>query len=79
MSKVEIKLNIAGLKEFRNSQDVVNILQERAEEIQQKAGEGFVVEKPYHGKGRANVAITTETAEAYYKNMKENTLLKALS
>lgn len=40
-------------------------------------GEGYKA-KPYDGKLRAGVVIAPETAEAYYDNLRNNTLLKAI-
>lgn len=78
MSKVEIKLDLAAMSEFRKSEDVIAVLQEYANGIQQRAGDGFEVEEPYIGKTRANVAVGAANKKAFFKNLRENTLLKAM-
>lgn len=41
------------------------------------AGEGYKV-KPYIGKLRAGAIVAPDTAEAYYDNLRNNTLLKSI-
>lgn len=78
MANVKLKLNIAGLRELRNSKEMCAILSEEAGKIVQRAGDGFEAEEPYHGTGRANVRVKPSNAKAYYHNLKHNTLLKAI-
>ena len=72
-----VTLNSAGIKEVLKSQEVKSALNDVANKTLNAAGEGFKA-KPYTGKNRAGVIVAPETAEAYYKNLRNNTLLKAL-
>ena len=78
MGKTEIKLNIPGLRQLRNEQGVMAELQKQANRIAQKAGEGFVADTVTRGTTRARCRVHADTAEAYYKNLKHNTLMKAI-
>ena len=78
MGKVTIKLNISGLRELRNDPGVMAELQKQGNAIAQRAGEGFVADKATTGRTRARCRVHTDSAEAYYKNLKHNTLAKAI-
>ena len=78
MGKVEIKLNISGLRQLRNDPGVMAELQKQANNIVQRAGEGFIADKVTKGSTRARCRVHADSAEAYYKNLKHNTLLKAI-
>lgn len=78
MGKVTIKLNIPGLRQLRNDPGVMAELQKQANSIAQRAGEGFVADKVTKGSTRARCRVHADTAEAYYKNLKHNTLAKAI-
>ena len=74
-NKLKFKLNGAGVRELLQSPEMVNVLTGYADQVAEKAGDGFDV---YIGKNRANVSVVASTPEAESKNYKENTLLKAL-
>lgn len=77
MAKVIFKLNRAGVRELLQSPEMQKIIDEKASTVQSVAGEGF--EKKVEVKGTRVVGIVhAETPHAYYKNLKQNTLLKAL-
>lgn len=77
MAKVEIKLNIAGLRELRRSKEVQALLEEQANAALRRLGNGY--ESSTHvGKGRANVSIAATSEEAIRENEQNNTVLKAL-
>lgn len=78
MGKVEIKLSIPGLRQLRNEPGVMAELQKQAGMIANRAGEGFVADKVTKGTTRARCRVHADSAEAYYKNLKHNTLLKAI-
>ncbi|EHL13130.1 hypothetical protein [Peptoanaerobacter stomatis] len=76
MSKV-FKLNKIGVRELLKGEDMKKVLSEKADEIVGRCGDGF--ESDTHiGRNRANVLIKTNSIKSYYKNLKENTILKAL-
>jgi hypothetical protein len=78
MGNVQIKLNIPGLRELRNDNGVMAELQKQANRIAQRAGEGFEADTATKGSTRARCRVHAGSAEAYYKNLKHNTLLKAI-
>ena len=84
MANVEIKLNIAGLKELRNESGVMAELQKHGNRIAERANgmlddePGFVAEDAKKGNTRAHVNVVCDTPHAYYSNLKNNTLLKAM-
>lgn len=83
MGKVEIKLNIPGLREMRNEKGVIAELQKHGDMIANRANgmlgeEGYVAEKATRGTTRARCNVRTDTPHAYYSNLKNNTLLRAM-
>ena len=76
MSKVDFKLNRAGVRELLKSQEALNVCREYANAVQSRAGEGYEV-TTYVGKTRANASVHAATYEARRDNYKNNTLLKA--
>ena len=77
MSNMKFKLNSAGVKELLKSEAMKSVLDEHASQIQQRAGEGYEVEERNYPE-RAGAVVRAATAEAYYDNLKNNTLLKAV-
>lgn len=77
MSKMVFKLNKSGVRELLKGEDMKKVLSEKADEIVGRCGDGFEA-KENVGTNRANVLIKTNSVRAYYKNLKENTILKAL-
>lgn len=71
MSNFKFKLNSSGIREFLQSAPVQTMLENKAREIQQRAGDGYEV-STYVGKTRAN------TIKSIKDNKKNNTLLKAV-
>lgn len=78
MAKYTVKLDKAGMDEFLNSADVCDMLTEAASGVLARLGDGYEMQAPYHGPHRANVAIETTTKRAYWDNVRNNTMLKAL-
>lgn len=68
-------LNRAGVRELMQSQEMQDVLVEFAGQVADKAGDGYSV---YVGANRANVSVRTETEEAYYDNLDNNTLEKSI-
>lgn len=77
MSKVELKLNRAGVKELLKSEGVMSACAEVADSICSRCGDGYVVSK-YTGKNRVNASVYAKSIEARVDNAKHNTLLKAM-
>lgn len=75
MSKMQFKLNGAGVRELMQSGEMVSVLESYADEIVARAGEGYNV---HIGPTRANVSVVAETEEAAQDNYENNTLLKAV-
>ena len=76
MSKVKFELNRAGVRELLRSQEAMNVCQEYANNIRNRAGDGYEVDT-YVGTNRANASVYAATYEARKDNYDNNTLLKA--
>lgn len=77
MSKVDFKLNRAGVRELLRSAEAAGICQEHANRVKNAAGDGYEV-TVYTGRNRVNASVHAETYEARRDNYEHNTLLKAL-
>ena len=63
-----------GVLKSAETQKAINDV---AEQIKNAAGEGYIV-KPYVGKNRVGAIVAPDTPKAYYSNLRNNTLLKAM-
>lgn len=77
MAKTKVVLNKAGVRELLQSEWIKGVLQEHANNIATRAGDGYAT-SAYTGKNRANVSVYPETFEAYKDNLTNNTLIKSL-
>ncbi|OFI49526.1 hypothetical protein BG261_02805 [Floricoccus tropicus] len=77
MSKQGFKLNYAGIGQLMKSSGMQSMLEEKASEVQGRAGPGYKKDI-YVGKTRANAMVYASTYEAKKDNKKNNTLLKAV-
>lgn len=77
MADVKIELNSDGIRELLKSGEVAGFLEEKANEIVGRTS-GNYNKSTYSGKGRVNVSIYTEDEKTYYKNLRNNELLKVL-
>lgn len=77
-SKVTIKLNTGEVRKLLRSSEAKDICRMYAGQVRGSAGDGYAVEDRTYQE-RAGAAVVTETPEAYYSNIKHNTLIKALS
>lgn len=59
------------------SADTQKAINDVAEQIKNAAGEGYA-KKPYVGRNRAGAIVYPDTPKAYYSNLRNNTLLKAI-
>lgn len=78
--KFDFELNSDGIKELLNSEEMKNILSEKADEILHLINKnGYEKGDIYSGKNRPNVAVYANTYQAKKDNLKNNTLEKAIS
>lgn len=77
MAKVKVKLNSQGVAELLKSDEILAACEERANQVSDKAGDGFGV-NTRKGKKRAIAQVKAETKDALFKCFRENTLLKSL-
>ena len=77
MAKVRFELNREGVRELLKSSEMENILDDYASAVVNNAGEGFKKEF-YSGTNRNSYTIVPGNADAHFKNIRENTLIKAL-
>ena len=76
--KCRIELNSTGIRELLKSAEIQSVLNETAETVARRAGEGYKAIPGTLGKTRANVRVQAATKEANKDNLEHNTLLKAL-
>lgn len=77
MSKGKFKLNRSGVRELMKSSEMLDICTEYAENVRNRAGEGYEVSQ-HIGKNRVNASVIAATRSAVQDNYDNNTLLKAL-
>lgn len=77
MSSMKFKLNRAGVAELMKSGPMISVLNEYAQGIKNRAGDGYEVDL-HIGKNRANASVRARTYQAKKDNKKNNTLLKAV-
>lgn len=76
MAKVSVKLNRDNIKQWLKSQEMMNMLQGRADEALARL-EGCTSTQ-HVGMSRCNVTIETESTHSHSDNLRTNTILKAL-
>lgn len=75
---VQIKLDSKGIRKMLRSDEFLQECKDHAYRAQAKLGDGYSVNYRV-GKVRANAEIVAESYEAKRDNLKNNTLLKAVS
>jgi len=75
MDKFKFVLNREGVRELMRSDEMVGVLTEFADRVANRAGDGY---STHIGPNRANVSVVTDTDEAYYDNLDNNTLEKSI-
>lgn len=79
MSKVVFKLNREGVRQLLNSAEMVDILEEYGSQALARCDSGYNYSvSAGTGKTRAHANIKADDYEAYYHNLKTNTLIKAI-
>lgn len=74
----KFELDRAGVRELLNCEEMGQMIEETAQGVAQRAGEGYEVAAPHHTGQRVAVNVYTATLEAYLDNLHNNTLLKAI-
>lgn len=77
MNNIKIELNKSGIEALMKSEEIIGEMNEHASNIINRCG-GLYEQNSYVGKTRANVSIITRDRATFFKNLKENELLKAL-
>lgn len=77
MSKVEVKLNTAGVGELLKSAEAMAVCEQYANNAQARLGDGYIV-TTYVGKTRVNASVYAESKAARKENMESNSILRAL-
>ena len=77
MSKVKFELNRAGVRELLRSPEMLKICHDAGEQALQRLGPGYQITS-HTGKNRVNVSVGPATAEAYFDNLRNNSVLKAV-
>lgn len=73
-----IELNREGVRELLRSQEMTEICKSHADRIAARAGSGYEV-TTHTGRNRVNASVHAASDAAYRDNLKNNTLLKAVS
>lgn len=77
MAKVKFELNYKGVGELLKTEELQDYMQDIGDRIATKAGSGYAADTKA-GKIRAHTFIKPTNMAAYFDNLKNNTLLKAL-
>lgn len=78
MGKFKFELNKEGVRELLQSQEMLTVVTEYANNIRGRAGDGYEVSTFPTGKTRVNASVYAATKEAIQDNYDNNTLLKAV-
>lgn len=78
MGKYRVELNEEGVRELLRSSEMMGVCSQLARNIAGRAGSGYAI-STYTGQSRVNASVYCATAEARRDNLKNNTLLKAVS
>ena len=77
-SKLKVKLNTGEVRKLLKSAETRSLCIDYANCIQASAGSGFEVEES-RGRNRNGAVVVTRTEDAYFHNLKHNTLIKAVN
>lgn len=78
MSNYQFELNRDGVRQIMQSAEMKVVLEETAQHIAQNAEGDYKVDT-ITGRRRANAEVSCASAQTYYDNLKNNTLLKAMA
>lgn len=77
MSKMQFKLNRAGVRQLMQSEEMQAVLKDKANESLNRLGAGYESDI-YVGKNRANAMVYADSIRAKRENANDNTILKAV-
>lgn len=77
MSKINVQIISKGLFELMKSEEIQDTLQNEADKVVSRC-KGDYDTDVYVGKNRANASIVTRDKKTFFKNLRDNELLKAL-
>lgn len=77
MNNFRFKLDRKGVRALLQSEEMMGVCQEHAQQIAKRAGEGYEV-TTHTGRTRVNASVKPLTREAWVDNMQNNSLLKAV-
>lgn len=77
LANVKFKLNLPGLNELMKSSEMADVLNQAADQIAAKCGEGYEVERAHPISFVGITSVRAGTIEAKMDNRKNNTILKA--
>lgn len=77
MSKFKFVLNRTGVRQLMQSEEMQNILKEKADASLNRLGNGYKNDIRI-GKNRANAMVWAETYQAKKENLENNSILKAV-
>ena len=75
---IKFELDGSGVRQLLQSDEMISVLAGYGEGVVKRAGADDFKMTTSHGQKRANATITANSIKAHHKNMKHNTLLKAL-
>lgn len=77
MQKVRIELSDSGIRALLKSKEMSDHCAKIAHDTAQRAGDGYTTDTKQMST-RVIASVFTDTNEAYYDNLENNTLLKAI-
>lgn len=77
MSSFEIKLDSNGIRELMKSDEVMSACETIAGQVLNRCGDGYAMEQKMYTT-RGGYIVYPDTADAFYDNLRNNTLLKAV-
>lgn len=78
MARVKVVLNYAGFRELRTSGAAVDLVQQEAQAIAARAGDGFAVLPAESPSNRAHAVVGAVTNAAVRRNARDNALIRAV-
>lgn len=78
MSKVKFKLNRSGVRALLKSDEMSAVCQQYASRVQGRCGDGYEIARRDYPE-RTGYVVRAATYQARQDNLKNNTLLKAVS
>ena len=77
MADFRVEIDKNGVRELLQSEEMAAVLRKYGDSVQHRAGRGFYKDERSTGQRRV-YTVTAVTKAAQNKNLKDNTLLKAL-